>query len=218
MSSLAFPTRGLQARRKSDGVLGEVYASDPERRTITVRWPTIPGTWAMKRCTQEQFEHDWELTGAHLAQGPYHSNAAPIAIGVFSFVFLVYVLLHNSGARYTAYEFPRNPAEDSPATLNSAEALDAKYGIGAADHCAAGADDYIRSIASHRFQWDDTGMFQNKFDSFEPVVDSPGVLTLTSRKARLSNGFGVFSPIEIFCNYDTQTKLVLSYASRPEPE
>jgi hypothetical protein len=199
-------------------VLGEVYASDPEHRTITVRWPTIPGAWAMKKFTQEQFELNWELTGAHLVPGPYHSNAAPIVIGVFSFVFLVYVLLHNSGNSYTPYENPRNQSEDSPATLNNAEALDAKYGIGAADRCAAGADDYLRSIARHRFQWDDTGMFQNKFDSFEHTVDSPGVLTLTSRKARLSNGFGVFSPIEIYCNYDTQTKLVLSYASRPEPE
>lgn len=214
MDSENLPAKGLQTRRKADGVLGEVYAIDPDRHTITVRWPTIPGAYAMQACTPEQFAAKWELTGVHLAP-PYHSNAAPIIIAIVSLIFLVYVLARNGGTPYSPYGPPQTLTTDSEATLKSAEALDAKYGLTAAQRCAAGADDYIRSFARYRFNWDETGPLENKFDNFEPSVVSPGVLTLTSHKARLSNGFGVFSPIEIFCNYDTQNRIVLNYAARP---
>lgn len=215
MDTAIFPTKGLQTRRRNDGVLGEVYATDSEKHTITVRWPTIPGAYATEECTPEQFVRKWELTGVQLAP-PYHSTVAPILIAIVSLLFLVSMVVKNHSAPYNPYG-PQQPlTSDSQAMLNNAEALDAKYGLTAAERCAAGADDYIRSIARYRFNWDETGMLENKFDSFERSVVSPGVLTLTTRKARLSNGFGVFSPIEIFCNYDTQSQLVLNYASRPE--
>lgn len=216
MDTVNLPAVGLQTRRKSDGVLGDVYATDPERQRITVRWPTIPGAYATEECTPDQFHAKWELTGIHLAP-PYHSTAAPILIAIVSLLFLIFVWTKNGGAHYNPYGPPQPLTTDSQATLNSAEALDAKYGLAAAERCAAGADDYIRSIARYRFSWDETGMLENKFDGFERSVVSPGVLTLTSHKAKLSNGFGVFSPIEIFCNYDTQSQEVLNYASRPEP-
>jgi hypothetical protein len=217
MDSANFPVNGLQTLRKADGVLGEVYATDPERQIITVRWPTLPGVYANEECTPEQFARKWELTGVHLAP-PYHSNSAPILIAVVSLIFLLFIWVKNGTTHYSPYEPSQPLTSQSQAMLNSAEALDAKYGMTAADRCAAGADDYIRSIARFRFSWDDNGMLENKFDNFEHSVVSPGVLTLTTRKAKLSNGFGVFSPIEIFCNYDTQSQEVLNYASRPEQE
>jgi hypothetical protein len=214
MDSENLPAKGLQTRRKADGVLGEVYATDPDRNTITVRWPTIPGAYAMQAYTPDQFAAKWELTGVHLAP-PYHSTSAPIIIAVVSVLFLIFIWVKNGGHNYSPYGPPQPLTTDSEATLNSAEALDAKYGLAAAQRCAAGADDYIRSIARYRFNWDETGPLENEFDGFDHSVVSPGVLTLTSHKARLSNGFGVFSPIEIFCNYDTQNHLVLDYAARP---
>jgi len=217
MDATNLPAKGQQTRRKKDGVLGEVYATDPERRLITVRWATIPGAYATQDCNPEQFAKRWELTGVHLAP-PYHSNAAPILIALASLFFLIFMVVRNHRAPYNPYDTEAPISAETAALLNNAEALDAKYGMAAAQRCAAGADDYIRSIARFRFSWDDSGIFQNKFDGFEHSVVSPGVLTLTSRKVRLSNGFGVFNPIEIFCNYDTQSQEVQNYASRPEQE
>lgn len=217
MISATFPQRGSQTRRKTDGVLGEVYASNPAHNSVTVRWPTIPGAYAMRECTSEEFERNWELTGVHF-DPPRPSILAPSIIAFVSFVFLIYVLTRGTGTRYRPYENSEEEPNDPPATLYSAQALDAKYGVAAAERCAAGADDYLRSIARFRFHWDDSGMFENKFDSFEPNVVSPGVLTLTSNKAKLSDGFGQFRSIELFCNYDTQGHVVLNYASRPEQE
>jgi len=104
------------------------------------------------------------------------------------------MVVKNHRDSYNPYETSRPLSADTEAMLNNAEALDAKYGMTAADRCAAGADDYIRSIARFRFHWDDNGMLENRFDGFEHSVVSPGVLTLTTNKARLSNGFGVFNP------------------------
>ena len=128
------------------------------------------------------------------------------------------MVVRNHRTPYNPYEPSRPLSAYTEAMIKNAEALDAKYGMTAAQRCAAGADDYIRSIASFRFNWDDNGMLENKFDNFEHSVVSPGVLTLTTNKAKLSNGFGVFSPIKIYCNYDTQSGEVLNYASRPEQE
>jgi hypothetical protein len=217
MDAANLPAIGLQTRRRKDGVLGEVYDTDPERQVITVRWPTIPGAYATQECTPEQFQKKWELTGVHLAP-PYHSTAAPVIIAVVSLLFLVFIVVRNHRAPYNPYDTEAPVSAETTALLNNAQALDAKYGMAAAQRCAASADDYIRSIARFRFSWDDSGMFQNKFDGFEHSVVSPGVLTLTSRKVKLSNGFGVFNPIEVFCNYDTQSQEVLNYASRPEQE
>ena len=217
MDAENLPARGQQTRRKTDGVLGEVWATDPERYLITVRWPTIPGAYAAEDCTPAQFQRKWELTGVHLAS-PRPSTAAPILIALASLLFLVFMVVKNHRAPYNPYEPAQPLTNDTPAMLDSAEALDAKYGMTAAQRCAAGADDYIRSIARFRFHWDDNGMLENRFDNFEHSVVSPGVLTLTSRKANLSNGFGAFNPIKIYCNYDTQSGEVLNYASQPEQE
>ena len=217
MASAGFPQRGSQTRRKTDGVLGEIYSSDPIQHTLTVRWPTIPGVYASQECSEEQFDRNWELTGVHLAP-PRPSIVAPILIAVVAVLFFAYVVITGGGGRYTPYDLSDQDNNVPNAILNSAQALDAKYGLTAAQFCAAGADNYLRSIARYRFSWDDKGMYENKFDSFEPTVVAPGVLTLTSHNAKLSNGFGKFSPIELFCNFDTQGNEVLNFSSRPEDD
>ena len=100
--------------------------------------------------------------------------------------------------------------------LKDAQALDEKYGIEASLQCASGADDYLRSIAKYDYKWDETGFLETKFDHYRSKVVAPGVLTSTSSKAKLQNGFGAFQHIELLCNYDTQGKRVISYSFRSE--
>jgi hypothetical protein len=100
---------------------------------------------------------------------------------------------------------------DSHIDLSDAKALDEKYGIAATVYCSSGADDYLRSISKYDFKWDEMGFFDAKFDKYLTHVVSPGVLTSTSEKAKLQNGFGAYERIEILCDYDTQTEKVLRY-------
>jgi hypothetical protein len=107
------------------------------------------------------------------------------------------------------------PVPDSPAVLNSAKALDEKYGIEATSRCASDADDYLRSIAKYDFKWDETGFLEQKFDKYKQKTPSPGVITLVTNKSKLQNGFGAFQHIVLQCDYDTQAKKVLGYRFFP---
>jgi Phage Mu protein F like protein len=62
MASATFPQKGAQARRRADGVAGEIYASDPQKDILTVHWRTSAG-FETRVCTSEVFARDWELTG-----------------------------------------------------------------------------------------------------------------------------------------------------------
>jgi hypothetical protein len=111
------------------------------------------------------------------------------------------------------------PPPDSPAILNDAKALDAKYGIEATVFCGSHADDYLRSASQYAFKWDDMAFVEAKFDNYLKVVASPGVLTSVSNKVSLQNGFGAYTRIELFCEYDTQSKKTIAYSidSPPTP-
>lgn len=61
MVSANFPRKGTHVRRKADGTIGEVYASDPFKGVLTVRWRTATG-FLTQVCTSEHFARDWELT------------------------------------------------------------------------------------------------------------------------------------------------------------
>lgn len=212
MGSARFPIVGAQARRKTDGILGEVYATDPPHNLLSVRWATVPGAFAREEFTPDQFARSWELTGIRIPP-PRDTHVAITLIALLVLVFLGGIVVHDSLSRYRAYDFFKPMASDAPGILNSAPALNQKYGLQAAETCADGADDYIRSATGHRFHWDNTQMLVPLFDHFSPTVSSPGVLTMISGKASVSDGFGTFNPISIYCNYDTQNQLVLSYAS-----
>ena len=61
MDPIGFPHPGAQVKRKADGLLGEVYASDPSKDLLTVRWSARSGHNTLV-CTSEQFFRDWEAT------------------------------------------------------------------------------------------------------------------------------------------------------------
>jgi hypothetical protein len=100
--------------------------------------------------------------------------------------------------------------------LNNADALDKKYGTKGTIACSVDADNYLRSIAVHDFAWDkDTeGLLGVKFDRILSNVVQPGVITYISGKAKLQNGFGAFTHIELYCNYDTQNDKVLGFTNK----
>lgn len=211
MAPAGFPEAGSQVRRKSDGVLGEVYDTDPPAR-VSVRWATTPGAFAREDCSADQFARAWELTGARIPR-PRDTHTALGLIAFTVLLFFVVVLVHDTTSAYTGSDPYKPLAVDSPSVLDSAQALDSKYGMQAAETCATGADEYIRSITRHRFHWVQSDVLAPYFDRFSPNLSAPGVLTMMSGKARVSNGFGVFHPIEIYCNYDTQSSEVLSYTA-----
>lgn len=213
MATSNFPEIGAQTRRKSDGVLGEICASNPPRRLVTVRWPTFPGAWARKVLTAEQFAHTWELTGVRLPP-ERETGVAITLIALLVCGFLAAVLIH-AGHGYLGYDPYKPITADTPATLNSAQALHARYGLLAALKCGDGVDEYLRSIAGRNYNWEQASMLETRFDRFAPAVASPGVLTMISTRARVSNGLGASHPIEIDCNYDTQSHEVLSYTTGP---
>lgn len=216
MALADLPAAGSQIRRKCDGVLGEIDSIEPPAK-ISIRWPTIPGAYAREDCTPDQFAQSWELTGARVA-APRDTHVALGLIASAVLLFLLFVLVHDSTSAYTGYDPYKPLAGDTAAVLNSAKDLNAKYGMEAAQACAAGADEFIRSLTHHRFHWESTDMLAPRFDRFSAGVSAPGVLTMLSNKARVSNGFGVFSPIEIACNYDTQSREVLSYGGQGEEQ
>ena len=105
-----------------------------------------------------------------------------------------------------------NPAIWSSSAPTQAQLLDSKYledsyGSLAGIKCANGADDYLRSIAKWDFSWDSG----DKFTSYFQQVETPGVLVMISRTAKLQNGFGAYKHITVTCDYDTQADKVIKY-------
>jgi hypothetical protein len=207
-----FPAVGSQARRKVDGILGEVYLTDPPQNLLFVRWSSSPGGFTTEECTVEQFARSWELTGAVIPP----ARETKVALGLISALVLllfVVVLVHDSRSNYRGYDSYRPLAVESPSLVNNAQALDERYGLLAAEKCSDGVDDYIRSVTHHRFHWTQTDTLTPRFASFRHAVSAPGVLTLYSTQASVSDGFGNFHPITVDCNYDTESREVLSYSA-----
>lgn len=217
MGPLPLPAVGAQARRKTDGILGEVYATDLPHNLLSVRWATIPGAYGHQDCTVDQFARSWELTGIQL-RPPRETHVALGLIALLVLVVFCSILVHDARSFYAGYDPFRQVTDVRSAVLNNAQALHEKYGLLAAAACANGADDYIRSVTEHRFYWNDTNPLDPRFDRFEPNVLAPGILTLSSNKPNISNGFGVFTPITVYCNYDTQSNEVLSYTDEKPSE
>jgi hypothetical protein len=218
MGPAIFPEAGSQIKRRTDGVLGEVEGAQPAVNLVSVRWPSIPGAWRREECTLAEFFRHWELTGVKLSP-PRPARLALVFIAGAVLAFFVAVVVH--GDHIDAHSMPdqtdsaQAASNDNPVPLNNAQELYGKYGLTAAQRCAASADEYVRSVTHHRFYWEegDDGLLP-RFDGFSSTLIDTGVLTLNSNKVRVSNGFGVFSPVRIYCNYDTQTGEVISYATQ----
>lgn len=88
MDPIGFPHPGAQVKRKADGLLGEVYASDPSKDLLTVRWSARSGHNTLV-CTSEQFFRDWEATNrerTNLSQPGKVLIVVITAIALFAFM------------------------------------------------------------------------------------------------------------------------------------
>ena len=208
----ALPVVGAQVRRKSDGTLGEVYAIDSSHNLLSVCWPTVPGAFNRQYYSAEQFSRSCELTGTLV--GPAHETYTALGlITALVVVFIVVALVHGSHTISIGYD-PYHPGSQGPARIGrNAQALNERFGVAAASACAGGADEYIGSVTAHRFHWINTVQLAPRCDRFSPTVSAPGVLTLVSDKAAVSDGKGSYVPITVNCNYDTDSNEVLSYSS-----
>jgi hypothetical protein len=104
----------------------------------------------------------------------------------------------------------------SPADKNAAkaeDAMDKKFGSDAGIACAFRADDYLRSIARYDFAWDDDAKgYSDKFTKYSIKSPGIGMMTIVSDKAKLSNGFGAFEHITIYCLYNAATDEVVRFS------
>ena len=88
MASIGFPKRGALVKRKTDGLVGEVCASDPSKNLLTIRWSARSG-YDILVCTSEQFFCDWEVTNrqrTNLGLPGWVLIIAFIAIVLFGFM------------------------------------------------------------------------------------------------------------------------------------
>lgn len=179
---------------------------------------------ALIKCKECGHQVSKKATACPNCGAPNKQKKAPIfewLVAIF-FGFLLVTYFHNhQGANGSVSSADATPIHRSdgahkktvavPINLNVAQALDSKYGIDADAHCATGADNYLKRAAEYEFKWDHVGIFGAKFDRYLPVVPSPGVLTVSTNRVSLENGFGVYKRITLYCDYDTQAKKVLRY-------
>ncbi|MHB1959442.1 MAG: hypothetical protein ACYCO5_10475 [Acidobacteriaceae bacterium] len=102
-------------------------------------------------------------------------------------------------------------APPTAAQLKDAKYLSDRYALVAVMACTNGADDYLKSVARYDYTWVPDSELEG-FDFRTSVLKEPGVLTVASDKAKLENGFGAFQRVKLFCDFDTQAKVVLGYS------
>jgi hypothetical protein len=102
-------------------------------------------------------------------------------------------------------------SQEINAHATDAKWLDEKYGLRAASRCSSGADDFLRNASKYSFKWDDEGWLSMKFTNYYSKMQIPGVITYTSNKVSLQNGFGAFQRIELACVFDIRKMKVVEY-------
>ena len=100
---------------------------------------------------------------------------------------------------------PTIPTESSAQWLAShgsdPSAIDDRFSADAQAACASGADDYLKSITSYEYKWDDDakGWLGIKFNMFSSKSAGVGLLTLLTNRVELSNAFGAFHHASFYC-------------------
>lgn len=97
---------------------------------------------------------------------------------------------------------------------NDPTALDKEFGSEAQAACSARVDDYLREIAKYDFAWDKDaeGLMGVKFDKLSTASAGSGMLTLLTKRAKLSNGFGAFQHMDVYCLYNVSSKDVVRFS------
>ena len=185
MSSRKYPTKGAQAKRKADGLVGQVYVSSPTTDLVAVRWRKNDETGTLLYDI-EQFSSEWELMRTSGAK--WKAPAGAIAI-----VALCGVGIY-AGLR--AWESTRASRVAAAARQQSGTPGD--DGGPAARSCSSGADEYLRTIVGDRFRWLYGATPDGKFEEEVAVHAAPGITTSVSDKLLIEDSNGVFRRVELF--------------------
>lgn len=204
MVSTGFPERGTQVKRKADGLVGEVYASDPSRDLLTVRWAARSGHNTLV-CTSEQFFRDWELTGKSVpsSAGPSKPIIIPIIFGVCFFLWLKACV----GGTTSGFTFPSTAIDHKATVVNGNSEFDVTLKLREPNGSAPGnvflASSEIIEIVKHELEEHST----EKSIAFHIVEDTGGGYDIYGRKQsiNLTNAFDITYSMEdlMLINWDT---------------
>jgi hypothetical protein len=203
MSSRKYPAKGAQAKRKADGLMGQVYVSSQAADLVAVRWRKQNETGTLLHDI-EQFSREWEMVRTSRAKWKAPAGAIAI-VAVCGIGFYV-------GLR--AWESTR--ASRVAAAARQQAGVDARTpgetdGIAAAKSCSRGADEYLRTIVGDRFRWLYGATPDGKFNEEIVAHAAQGITTSVSNKLLIEDSNGVFRRVELACSYDSGENKVLRY-------
>jgi len=193
---------GVQAKRKADGLKGQVYVSSPTADLVAVRWQKEDETGTLLYDV-EQFSCEWEAVRAGGAKWRVRAGAIAIVAlcGIGFYVGLrAWESTRTSRVAAAARQQPgvdgRSPSDDGGA---------------AAKVCSMGADEYLRSVAGDRFRWLYGATPDGKFREEVTANAAPGITTSVADKLLIEDSNGVFKRVELVCSYESGENKVLRY-------
>jgi hypothetical protein len=212
MSSRKYPAKGAQAKRKTDGLVGQVYVSSPTTDLVAVRWRKEDETGTLLYDI-EQFSREWELMKTSGAK--WKVPAGAIAIVAVCVIGLCGIGFYFGLRAWESTRASRVAAAARQQTGPDGRTPDDNDGAAAAKSCAKscarGADEYLRTVAGDRFRWLYGATPDGKFDEKVAAHVAPGVTTSVSDKLLIEDSNGVFKRVELVCSYDSGENKVLRY-------
>lgn len=153
-SSPGFPEKGSIVKRKIDGQIGEVYARDPRKDLLTVRWTEQSGQNTLI-CNSEQFARDWDLTGSSKS-----SQIGPIqgVITLLVMAALLIVCIYGCESFFSGpseYKYPSCVLEHKISVINGKTEYDVKMKLPGVD--SGGIDmvyiaGQMKNVAEHEIK------------------------------------------------------------------
>lgn len=147
MAPMGFPARGSQVKRKTDGQVGVIYASDATKDVLTVRWAEQSGPNTLV-CTSEQFFRDWELTGiGNFMQKRFVGRKALLTIAVAILAACIYGFTDFSGC--SEFSYPSSVLDRKTSVVNGNTELDITikldmWSAGSVNHCANEMEEIVK--------------------------------------------------------------------------
>ena len=203
MSSRKYPAKGAQAKRKADGLMGQVYVTSPTKDLVAVRWQKQDETGSLLYDI-EQFSSEWELVRTSGAKWK-----APV--GAIAIVALCGIGLYMELRTWEPTRASRVAAAARQQSGRDRRTPDESDRAAAAKSCSRGADEYLRTVAGDGFRWLYGATPDGKFD--EQVADhaAPRITTSVSNKLLIEDSNGVFKRVELVCSYDSGENKVIRY-------
>jgi hypothetical protein len=203
VSSRKYPAKGAQAKRKADGLIGQVYVSSPTTDLVAVRWRKKDETGTLLYDI-EQFSSEWELMSRSGAKWK-------VPAGAISIVVLCGIGLYVGLRAWESTRASRVAAAARQQTGADGRTPGDSDGAAAQKSCSMGANEYLQTIAGNRFRWLYGATPDGKFKDEVAEHAAPGITTSVSDKLLIEDSNGVFRRVELVCSYDSGENKVLRY-------